>query len=116
MDADRQIITESATAYAIYDKYPVSEGHALIIPKRHVANYFELSFKEQSACWLVMNRTQEVIQEKYQPHGFNIGVNIEEAAGQTVHHVHIHLITRYEGDVPAPEGGVRGVIPGRQGY
>lgn len=116
LDTDREIITESATAYAIYDKYPVSEGHALVIPKRHLANYFELSFKEQSACWLVLNRTQKIIQKKYQPQGFNIGVNIGDAAGQTVHHVHIHLIPRYEGDVPAPEGGVRGVIPRKQKY
>jgi diadenosine tetraphosphate (Ap4A) HIT family hydrolase len=116
LDADHQLITESATAYAIFDKYPVSEGHALIIPKRHVANYFELSFKEQSACWLVLNRAREIIQENYQPQGFNIGVNIGYVAGQTVHHVHIHLIPRYEGDVPAPEGGVRGVIPGKQKY
>jgi diadenosine tetraphosphate (Ap4A) HIT family hydrolase len=116
LDAARQIITESATAFAIYDKYPVSEGHALVIPKRHADNYFELSFKEQSACWLVLNRTQEIVQEKYQPQGFNIGVNNGRAAGQTVHHVHIHLIPRYEGDVQAPEGGVRGVIPRKQKY
>jgi diadenosine tetraphosphate (Ap4A) HIT family hydrolase len=116
LDTDRQVITESATAYAIYDKYPVSKGHALVIPKRHVANYFELSFKEQSACWLVVNRVKEILGEKYQPQGFNIGVNAGQAAGQTVSHVHIHLIPRYEGDVDTPDGGVRGVIPEMQQY
>lgn len=116
LDADRHIITESATAYAIYDKYPVSEGHALVIPKRHIASYFEISTKEQIACWLIINRVQEIVQKKYRPQGFNIGINIGKVAGQTVNHAHIHLIPRYEGDVDAPKGGIRGVIPGKQRY
>lgn len=115
-DPERELILESATAYAIYDKFPVNEGHALVIPKRHCADYFQLSFKEQSACWFVLNRTKEIISEKFNPDGFNVGINVNEPAGQTIPHVHIHLIPRYKGDVENPEGGVRGVIPGKRIY
>lgn len=115
-DKDRVLILESATAYAIYDKFPVNKGHALIIPKKHVSNYFELTFKEQSACWFVLNSVQKIVQEKFNPDGFNIGINIKELAGQTISHVHIHLIPRYKGDVENPRGGVRGVIPSKKEY
>ena len=115
-DKDREIILESASVYAIYDKFPVSNGHVLIIPKKHVSNYFQLSFKEQSACWFVLNSVQKIIQEKFNPDGFNVGININETAGQTVPHVHIHLIPRYNGDVEIPLGGVRGVIPSKKEY
>ena len=115
-DKDREIILESASVFAIYDKFPVNNGHALIISKKHVSNYFELSFKEQSACWFVLNSVQKIIQEKFNPNGFNIGININETAGQTVPHVHIHLIPRYNGDVEEPRGGVRGVIPSKKEY
>jgi len=107
---------ESATAYSISDKYPVSEGHVLIIPKRHVEDYFQLTFKEQSACWFMLNKAKEIISKKYKPDGFNIGININKSAGQTVPHVHIHLIPRYSGDVAEPRGGVRGIIPWNQKY
>ena len=116
LNPNRQTITESATAYAIYDKHPVSAGHALVIPKRHIVNYFELATKEQTACWLIINRVQEIVQEKYQPHGFNVGINIGKLAGQTVLHVHIHLIPRYVGDVEFPDGGIRGIIPDKRKY
>ncbi|MBW6533381.1 MAG: HIT domain-containing protein [Mariniphaga sp.] len=115
-DSDRELILESATAYAIYDKFPVNKGHALIIPKRHCDDYFQLSFKEQSACWFILNKTKEIISEKFNPEGFNVGINVNEPAGQTIPHVHIHLIPRYKGDVENPEGGVRGVIPEKQKY
>jgi diadenosine tetraphosphate (Ap4A) HIT family hydrolase len=115
-DKDREIILESASVFAIYDKFPVSNGHVLIIPKKHFSNYFELSFKEQSACWFVLNSVQKIIQEKFNPDGFNVGININETAGQTVPHVHIHLIPRYNGDVEIPRGGVRGVIPDKKEY
>ncbi len=115
-DAERELIVESATAYAIFDKFPVNEGHALIIPKRHCANYFELTFKEQAACMFMLNKVKEIISKRFKPDGFNIGINIGEKAGQTVHHVHIHLIPRYNGDVDDPRGGVRGVIPNKQRY
>lgn len=115
-EPQRELIAESATAYAIFDKYPVNKGHALIIPKRHCANYFDLTFKEQSACIFLLNSVKEIITKRYNPDGFNIGININETAGQTVHHVHIHLIPRYKGDVDDPRGGVRGVIPEKKLY
>lgn len=111
-----KLITESATAYAIYDGFPVSMGHSLIIPKKHVSNYFELSFKEQFACWIVVNRVKTILQQKHNPDGFNIGININRDAGQTVEHVHIHLIPRFKGDVENPKGGIRHVIPGKGFY
>ena len=115
-DFDRELIVESATAYAIYDKFPVNEGHALIIPKRHCADYFDLTFKEQAACFFMINKVKEIISAKFNPDGFNIGINIGEKAGQTIGHVHVHLIPRYNGDVEDPKGGVRGVIPDKQKY
>ena len=115
-ESERELILESATAFAIYDKFPVNEGHALIIPKRHCADYFQLTFKEQSACWYILNATKKVLDKSFKPEGFNVGININEAAGQTIEHVHIHLIPRYSGDVEIPEGGVRGVIPLKQRY
>ena len=116
LDAKRELILESATAFAIFDKFPVSNGHALIIPKKHCADYFELTFKEQSACWFMLNKVKEILKNKFNPDGFNVGINISESAGQTVPHVHIHLIPRYKGDAENPRGGVRGVIPQRKNY
>jgi diadenosine tetraphosphate (Ap4A) HIT family hydrolase len=115
-ESDRELIVESATAFAIFDKFPVSNGHALIIPKKHNANYFELSLKEQYACILMLNTVKQIISNKFKPNGFNVGININEVAGQTIHHVHIHLIPRYIGDVKEPRGGVRGVIPNKKNY
>lgn len=116
-DKERELITESATAYAIFDKYPVSEGHALIIPKQHLANYFELPGRTQMACNLVLNRVKKLLEKKFTNiNGFNVGINIGETAGQTIPHVHIHLIPRYKGDVKEPIGGVRNIIPGKGNY
>lgn len=112
----RDLIVETASVFSFYDKFPVSNGHALIVPKRLVSNYFELSLREQTACWIVVNKVKSILQEKFNPDGFNIGINIGEKAGQTVNHVHIHLIPRYDGDVEEPRGGVRGVIPGKKDY
>ena len=113
---EREKILESELSFAIYDGFPVNEGHALIIPKRHTANYFDLSLEEQKDCIELLNLVKAIVQEKYNPAGFNVGININEAAGQTVPHVHIHLIPRYEGDVEEPRGGVRGVIAERRNY
>ncbi|MBC6366356.1 HIT family protein [Algoriphagus sp. AK58] len=115
-ESKAELILESAQAYSILDKFPVNPGHALIIPKRHIADYFELSFKEQSSCLFLLNEVKKKIQKRFNPEGFNIGINIGEKAGQTVSHVHIHLIPRYAGDVDDPRGGVRGVIPERKMY
>lgn len=113
---DSEIVSETATAFAIFDKYPVSNGHCLIIPKRHISDYFELTLHEQRACWLLVNRCKEIIKKLYNPDGFNIGINIDKVAGQSINHVHIHLIPRFKGDVEDPFGGVRGVIPGKRKY
>lgn len=115
-ERERELLLESATAYSVLDKFPVNPGHALIIPKRHTADYFDLSFKEQSACWFMANKVKEVLQKRFNPNGFNVGININESAGQTVGHVHIHIIPRYNGDVDEPRGGIRGVIPERKNY
>lgn len=115
-DIERELLLESASVYAMLDKFPVSPGHTLIIPKRHCENYFDLTFKEQSACWFVLNKAKEIIHNRFKPDGFNVGINISQTAGQTVCHVHIHLITRFENDVADPRGGVRGVIPDKKFY
>ena len=115
-NVERKIILESELSFAIYDAFPVNEGHALIITKRHTANYFDLTLDEQKDCIELLNRVKLIVQEKYKPAGFNVGININEAAGQTVPHVHIHLMPRYKGDVEEPRGGVRGVIPEKKIY
>lgn len=115
-DEIRELIVETATVFSFYDKFPVSKGHALIVPKRLVSNYFELTLKEQMACWIVVNKVKAILQEKYNPDGFNVGINIEETAGQTIWHCHIHVIPRYKGDVENPRGGIRGVIPIKKEY
>jgi diadenosine tetraphosphate (Ap4A) HIT family hydrolase len=113
---ESDVIIDGETEFAIYDKFPVNKGHALIIPKRHVSNYFDLSNEEQNACFQLLNKVKEIVSVKFNPDGFNIGINVGEKAGQTVNHVHIHLIPRYNGDVEKPRGGVRGVIPNKQSY
>lgn len=115
-DPDREIIMENDVAYAMYDKFPVSRGHALVIPKRHCGDYFELTDEEQSSCWKMVNEVKKVLSKTIKPDGFNVGINIGETAGQTINHVHIHVIPRYKGDIDNPEGGVRGVIPEKRLY
>ncbi len=105
-----KILTESATAYAMLDGYPISKGHTLVIPKRHVSNYFDLPFKEQSACWFMVNKVQEILQTEFAPDGFNVGMNINRAGGQNIMHTSIHVIPRYKGDAVG-KSGIRKVIP-----
>ena len=116
LPSDRATIAESATVYAIFDRFPVSKGHALVIPTRHVSNYFDLTLQEQMDCLILLNEVKAILQKQFNPDGFNVGINIQAAAGQTVPHAHIHLIPRYQGDVQEPRGGVRGVIPVKQSY
>lgn len=111
-----EIICETATCVAFYDGYPVSPGHALIIPKRHVASYFDLTNHEREAMNVVLQYVKQKVDERYHPDGYNVGINVNEAAGQSVFHVHMRLIPRYKGDVLNPKGGVRGVIPSKQSY
>lgn len=112
----RELLVETATVLSFYDKFPVSEGHTLVVPKRLVSNYFDLTLKEQTACWIVVNKVKTILQEKYNPDGFNVGININEEAGQTISHCHIHIIPRYKGDVKNPRGGIRGVILNKKEY
>ncbi len=112
----RTLLVETATVFSFYDKFPVSEGHSLVVPKRLVSNYFDLNLKEQTACWIVVNKVKDILQEQYNPDGFNVGININEEAGQTISHCHIHIIPRYKGDVENPRGGIRGVILSKKEY
>ena len=111
------IALENDLAYASYDTYPVSDYHCLIIPKRHVVDYFELSYDEVIACNnLVKIIKKEVLDRDKSIKAFNIGTNAGKIAGQSIMHCHIHLIPRREGDVDNPQGGVRSVIPKNQHY
>lgn len=101
---------------ALWDGFPVSPGHALVVPRRHVAGWFDASPEEQAALTRGLDVARAAILERYEPDGFNIGINVGEAAGQTVFHLHVHLIPRYRGDVADPRGGVRHVVPARAGY
>ena len=108
---------ENNLAYASYDTYPVTEGHCLIIPKRHVKDYFDLSNEEIIACNdLIKEIKNEIIKKDSSVKGFNIGSNAGKISGQSILHCHIHLIPRRVGDVENPQGGVRSVIPSKQHY
>ena len=111
------LVMENELAYASYDTYPVSELHCLIIPKRHIKDYFELTDEEVIACnKLIKNMKREVELKDPTVKGFNIGTNLGKIAGQSVMHCHIHLIARRVGDVENPQSGVRSVIPLKQHY
>lgn len=116
IDPSRELVLESRYFNAIYDIYPVSKGHLLIISKRHCENFFDLTEAEQHDAIIQINLVKKIIDEKFHPDAYNIGVNIGSAAGQTIPHVHIHIIPRYLGDMSNPRGGVRGVIPEKQQY
>lgn len=113
---NERIIVSNSLAVAFYDGFPVSEGHSLIVPKRHVSSFFDLTDEEKSAMLDLLEKMKVIVDERFHPDGYNIGVNVGESAGQSIFHVHMHLIPRYNGDVPNPRGGVRGVIPGKQNY
>ena len=116
LDPNREIIAQNDLALAFFDVFPVNPGHALIIPKRHVADYFDLTEDEVAAMQALLREVKAIVEKRFNPDGYNIGVNVNTAAGQSVFHVHIHLIPRYKGDVENPKGGVRGVIPSKQKY
>lgn len=111
------IAQENDLAYASYDSYPVSDNHCLIIPKRHVKDYFDMTNDELIACNdLIQMIKNEILENDNTVKGFNIGTNAGKIAGQSIMHCHIHLIPRREGDVDNPQGGVRSVIPNKQHY
>ena len=113
---ERKILLSSERSICFYDKFPVSTGHLLVVPKRHVPDYFVLSEAEKNDIWQLVEQAKSFLEENFKPDGFNIGFNSGTAAGQTVFHVHIHIIPRYSGDVEDPTGGVRNVIPGKGKY
>ena len=111
------IAHENDLAYASYDSYPVSDHHCLIIPKRHIKDYFDMTNDELIACNdLIQIVKNEILSKDLNVKGFNIGTNSGKIAGQSIMHCHIHLIPRREGDVDNPQGGVRSVIPNKQHY
>ena len=111
-----EALARNEHAYMIYDRYPVSRGHVLVITARHRQNFFETSREERQAMLRLIDEAKTLLDEALAPQGYNIGVNVGETAGQTIMHYHVHVIPRYRGDVPSPRGGVRAVIPGKQSY
>lgn len=111
-----KVLAENASAVALLDSFPISPGHALVVPRQHVACFFDLSEEEQLAVWSLVAEVRADLQKRHQPDGFNIGLNDGTAAGQTVLHAHIHIVPRYTGDVADPRGGVRWVIPAKADY
>lgn len=103
-------------AVAVYDGFPVTPGHSLIIPRRHMASFFEANREERSALLDLLEEMRALLQREHNPDGFNIGINDGAAAGQTVMHLHIHLIPRYAGDTDDPRGGVRWIMPEKAPY
>jgi len=110
------ISLKNELAYSARDSYPVSPGHTVVVPKRHVSEFFDLRQDEVAACMDLINEEKKLIDEEFNPDGYNIGVNIGQAAGQSIKHVHIHIIPRYKGDVENPQGGVRHVLPKKAHY
>jgi len=108
-----EMLLQDELAYVAYEKSSLSKGHVIVVPKRHVADYFEMTGAEQASVMGLLGEVKKMMQEKHAPDGYNIGVNIGEAAGQSRMHVHVHLIPRYAGDVPDPKGGIRCVLAKR---
>ena len=111
-----RLLGNGKLALALADGCPLSEGNALVVPRRHVASFFDLTAEEQTAIWALVAEVRAYLSERLHPDGFNIGLNDGRAAGQTVMHAHVHVIPRHDGDVPDPRGGVRWAIPPRAVY
>lgn len=111
-----RIVDSDALAVALHDAFPVAPGHTLVIPRRHVSSFFELHESEQVAMLALLKRARMRLGVEFNPDGYTIGINDGRAAGQTIPHVHLHLIPRHAGDVPDPRGGVRWVIPDNANY
>lgn len=108
--------TSSSLGLAVRDAFPLTEGHTLIVPRRHVASVFELTAEELADLWKLLVEVRFSLVEQFHPDAFNIGLNDGEAAGQTIPHAHIHVVPRYRGDVIDPRGGVRWIIPQKAAY
>lgn len=112
----QETLRESLLCVAFFDTTPLNPGHVLVVPRRHVADFFALSRDERLAVLDMASELHSDLGERFQPDGFNVGVNVGEAAGQTIGHAHLHLIPRYQGDVRDPRGGIRWIIPDRARY
>ena len=110
------IVAKNELCYARWDRYPVSKGHLLLMPYRHTPDFFSLTPEEKHSLLDLIEVCKEVIVENFNPDGYNIGMNVGAAAGQTILHCHCHMIPRYFGDEKRPKGGIRGVVPGKRGY
>ena len=110
------VVFTNSLAHARLDRFPVARGHLLIVPNRHVSDWFDTTTEERQAIFALADEARARLVGESAPDGFNLGINVGEAAGQTVWHAHLHLIPRYRNDVPNPRGGVRAVIPGKQSY
>jgi diadenosine tetraphosphate (Ap4A) HIT family hydrolase len=108
------VLLENALAYVRFDSNALSRGHVLVVPKRHVPDFFDMTAAEQAAVLKLLNEARGKIGKEHAPDGYNIGVNVGKAAGQNRMHVHVHLIPRYAGDVPDPSGGIRCVLAKRR--
>lgn len=111
-----KIVLENELAFARFDEFPVNEGHLLFMTKRHVKDFFGTTPEEKQAIFELVDEAKKLIDSQFHPTGYNIGMNCGLSAGQSVMHVHVHLIPRYDGDVENPRGGVRGIIPKKQSY
>ena len=112
----KEIIAENSLAVAFYDSFPVSKGHTLIIPKRHVETYFDLNEEEIKAIFNLSQEVKEILTKLYQPDGYNVGFNVGVDGGQSVMHCHMHVIPRYHGDALNPRGGIRKVVKNDKKY
>ncbi|HAE62204.1 MAG TPA: HIT family protein [Eubacteriaceae bacterium] len=107
MISAKEYVLENKLSVALFDKFPVNKGHMLIIPKRHFSTYFDATYEEVQAINELAKRAKQLLDDKYSPDGYNIGINIGKDAGQTIFHLHVHMIPRYKGDVEEPKGGIR---------
>lgn len=112
----RESLANNASCFATLDNYPISPGHTLIIPLRHVGSYFDLSRIERDDLWDLVEQAKTILDSQFSPDSYNIGMNDGPAAGQTIGHCHIHLIPRYVGDVSDPRGGLRWIMPDKADY
>ena len=113
---DHEVLETHELAVAIKDSFPLTRGHALVVPRRHVASFFDLTTEERLAIVELLDRAKAVLDKRYAPDAYNIGINDGAPAGQTVMHVHVHLIPRYKGDADDPRGGVRWIFPRKADY
>jgi len=111
-----KIIAQNAHTFTVRDTLPVSPGHTLIVPKRHIAGIFDAEPDEVAALWEAVQQARVQLLKEFSPDGFNIGINDGLAAGQTILHLHIHIIPRYKGDMPDPRGGIRWIFPDKAVY